>query len=209
MSAGGVLASPRAKLRLIVLLGLLATIWWPWCMSQLTYAIYVTLASPSRPSVGLLWRRCTRRPWCWDLSQVWAASTLCKESPLKGWVIFSVSLLVGAAFQSVLTGAAMSDCVLAYFGSMGKSVFLDRIHGVSGGGPAAPTRIELVARSLSGRGTAANETQRPSWRMCSICLAWVCLPSAVRWREFIAVLICSASPSSPQSRAWAAVRCAM
>ena len=142
MSAGGVLASPRAKLRLIVLLGLLATIWWPWCMSQLTYAIYVTLASPSRPSVGLLWASVYAPALVLGFIAGLAASTLCKESPLKGWVIFSVSLLVGAAFQSVLTGAAMSDCVLAYFGSMGNLFFWI-------GSMVCPVVAQLRRRGLS------------------------------------------------------------
>jgi hypothetical protein len=123
MSAVGVLGSPRSKLRIIVLLGLLATIWWPWCMSQMTYAIFVALASPARPSLELLWLSVYAPAFVLGFIAGLATSALSKEAPIKGWVVFCISLLVGAAFQSVLTGAAMSDCVMGYFGSIGNLFF--------------------------------------------------------------------------------------
>jgi uncharacterized membrane protein YeaQ/YmgE (transglycosylase-associated protein family) len=115
--------SPRAKLRLVVLLGLLAPIWWTWSVGQLTFAIYTASGSPLRPTLSLLWASVYAPSFVLGFVAGFAAAQLSQESPMKGWVIFCVSLLVGAAFQSVLTGAALWDCLAAFFGSYGNVFF--------------------------------------------------------------------------------------
>jgi hypothetical protein len=108
MSAEKVIAgmSPRAKLRVVVLLGLLAPVWWTWSVSQLTYGIRLYALS-----------------FVIGLAAGFATALLSKEAPLKGWVIFCGSLLVGAAVQSVLTGVALWVCLAAFFGSYGNLFF--------------------------------------------------------------------------------------
>jgi hypothetical protein len=96
--------SPRSKLRLIVLLGLLAPVWWTWLVGRMTYGVYL-------PSFVL------------GLVTGIAVALLSKESPLRGWVIFCASVVVGAAFQSVLTNAGLWDCLAALFGSHGNLLF--------------------------------------------------------------------------------------
>jgi hypothetical protein len=115
--------SPRAKLRLVVLLGLLAPLWWTWSLSRLTYGIYVASGSPSRPTLRLVWASVYAPSFVIGLAAGFATALLSKESPLRGWVIFCGALLVGAAVQSVLVGVALWDCLAAFFGSYGNLFF--------------------------------------------------------------------------------------
>jgi hypothetical protein len=117
------LTSPFNQLRLLALVGLLAPVWLNWSLGRLTYAIYVAKGAPSRPSLGLLWTSVYAPSLVLGLLAGVAASVLSKESPIKGWVIFSVSLLVGAAVQSVLTGVALLECLGAFLGSVGNLLF--------------------------------------------------------------------------------------
>jgi hypothetical protein len=115
--------SSRAKLRLIALLGLSAPIWWTWTLSHLTYGIYLASGSPLRPSMGLLWVSVYAPSFALGFVAGLATAVLSKESPFKGWVIFCGSLLVGAAIQSVLTGATLWECLGAFLGSFGNLFF--------------------------------------------------------------------------------------
>jgi hypothetical protein len=115
--------SPRSKLRLIVLLGLLAPVWWTWIAGRLTYGIYAANGSPSRPSLGLLLSSVYAPALVLGVLTGIAVTLLSKESPLKGWIIFCASLVVGAAFESVLTNAGLWDCLIALFGSYENLVF--------------------------------------------------------------------------------------
>lgn len=123
MSAPVIVFSPRSKLRLIVMMGLLAPIWWTWSAGRLTYAIFVASGSPSRPSLGLLWASVYIPAIVMGFVAGLVAALLSKDAPLKGWVIFCISLLVGAAIQSVLIGVALSDSLASYFGSYGNWLF--------------------------------------------------------------------------------------
>jgi hypothetical protein len=100
-----------------VLLGLLAPLWWTWSVSQLSYGIYVASGSPSRPSLRLVWASVYAPSFVIGLVAGFATALLSKEFPLKAWVVFCGSLLVGAAVQSVLVGVALWDSLTAFFGS--------------------------------------------------------------------------------------------
>jgi hypothetical protein len=106
-----------------VAIGLLAPVWWTWAASQLTYRIYLASGSPSRPSQGLLWWSIFAPALALGLLAGIVTTLLSRASPLKGWVIFGGSLLLGAAAAALLAGATPWAYLMSFFSTYGNLAF--------------------------------------------------------------------------------------
>jgi hypothetical protein len=115
--------SSRTKIVLLIALGLLAPLWWTWTASQLAFRIYIASGSPSRPGQGILWASLYVPAAVIGLMAGFIAAFLAAASPLKGWLIFAGSVLLGATVVGVFAGAAPWAYVASLFSSFGNALF--------------------------------------------------------------------------------------
>jgi hypothetical protein len=108
---------------LLILLGLLAPLWWTWAASQLAFRIYVAVGSPSHPSPALLWGSVYAPALVLGFVAGLVTTLLAPALPLKGWLIFCGSLLLGAAVVGLLTGATAWASLASLFASYGNLLF--------------------------------------------------------------------------------------
>ena len=112
----------RLKLGVIAVVGLLAPLWWTWAVSQLTYAIYLASGSPKRPTQFLLWASIYAPAFILGLVTGAIVGILSAAAPLKGWLVFFGSLVLGAIALGAFFGAP-AEYLAALFSSPGNWFF--------------------------------------------------------------------------------------
>jgi hypothetical protein len=113
----------RSRLALLVAIGLSAPLWWTWIISQAGYRIYLLCGSPTHPSHALLWLSVYAPSLLLGLAAGSIATQLLRASPLKGWVIFCGSLLLGAFVEAALTQVQLSESLASLFSGFGNLCF--------------------------------------------------------------------------------------
>jgi hypothetical protein len=112
----------RLKLGVVGIVGLLAPLWWTWAVSQLTYLIYVASGSPKRPTQSLLWASVYAPAFILGLVTGVVVALLSVAAPLKGWLVFFASLVLGAIVLGTFFGA-LAEYMTALFSSPGNWFF--------------------------------------------------------------------------------------
>ncbi len=97
--------SAQLKLGIVGVLGLLAPVWWTWGVSQLAHGIYLASGSPERPTRLLMWTSIYAPSLVLGLAAGFVASSLSRASPMKGWLTFIGSLVIGTLALAILLGA--------------------------------------------------------------------------------------------------------
>ena len=112
----------RLKLGVLAIVGLLAPLWWTWAVSQLTYAVYVASGSPKRPTQSLVWTSIYAPAFILGLLTGVMVAILGAPAPLKGWLTFFGSLVLGAILLGTYFGAP-AEYLAALFSSPGSWFF--------------------------------------------------------------------------------------
>ena len=107
----------------LVTIGLLAPFWWTWASNNLTYTFYLAAGAPPRPSAVFAHASIILPAIALGLLVGAAVSWLAPRKPLRGWVVFWLSAIVGIA----LYGAALHGSpawVIELFRSTGNLSFI-------------------------------------------------------------------------------------
>jgi len=93
------------KLGAVSAVGLAAPLWWTWAVSQLSYAVYLASGSPERPSRAFFLASLYGSSFVIGLVAGVVITVLSAPIPMKGWLLFVGSVLVG----SLAAGAFFGD----------------------------------------------------------------------------------------------------
>ena len=115
--------SAPIKLGVIAVAGLLAPLWWTWAATQLTYAVYLASGSPQRPTQSLLWASIYAPAFILGLLAGAIVAILSAPAPLRGWLAFFGSLVLGTIALGIYFGAPVEHFA-ATFSSPGNWFFL-------------------------------------------------------------------------------------
>jgi hypothetical protein len=104
------------------IIGLLAPVWWTLVVSNLTYLVYLWSGSPERSTKVLIWTSIYLPAFVLGLATGVVVSIVVRAAPVKGWLTFFGSLLVGAAIVGFLVGAPV-EYIRDMFRSVGNWCF--------------------------------------------------------------------------------------
>ena len=99
------------------IIGLLAPVWWTFVVSNLSYLAYVWSGSPERATRTLFWTSIYLPGFLLGLATGVVVSIVVRPGPVKGWLAFFGSLMIGAAIVATLVGTPIE-----YISNMFKSV---------------------------------------------------------------------------------------
>jgi len=80
---------------IVGVLGLLAPLWWTWAVSKLIYGLFVLGGSPERPSPLFASAIILIPSLLVGVVGGGIAAVLVLNAPLRGWVVFAVSVVLG------------------------------------------------------------------------------------------------------------------
>ena len=116
------MGSSRLRLGGVLALGLLAPIWWTFAVSKFTYVVYVWNGSPERATSTLLWTSIYVPSFALGLVAGAIVALALAEAPLKGWLAFFGSLMLGTLVLGAVLGAP-SEYISSMFESVGNWFF--------------------------------------------------------------------------------------
>ena len=115
--------SARLKLGIVGVFGLLTPVWWTWSVGQLAYGIYLA-SGAVRPSRTLLWASIYAPSLVLGLVAGFIVASLSSVTPLRGWITFIGSLVIGASVLAVLFEAGLLESLESLVSTVGNWLFL-------------------------------------------------------------------------------------